>query len=136
MTFTALTPGAWLTLFGSVALVVTFFYLLRLRRRRVEVPFGPLWEKALNEKQSSSLFKVLKRIFSLLLQLLFVALFLHKCPRRYSLFSGHSEKNRAFPGGLSWSMPCRSPAPSILERKQNLHFAGSSTQKNLLMTLI
>ncbi|HIA01769.1 MAG TPA: VWA domain-containing protein, partial [Myxococcales bacterium] len=55
-------------------LVVTLFYLLRLRRRRVEVPFGPLWEKALNEKQSSSLFKVLKRIFSLLLQLLFVAL--------------------------------------------------------------
>ena len=73
MTFTAMSLGMWTTLFASIGGVVTLLYMLRLRRRRVEVPFGPLWQKVLSEKQTTSLFRVLKRIWSLLLQLIFVA---------------------------------------------------------------
>ena len=65
-----------MTLFAGFGGVVTLLYLLRLRRRRVEVPFGPLWQKVLNEKQTTSLFRVLKRFFSLLMQLAFIALIL------------------------------------------------------------
>jgi hypothetical protein len=74
VTFTALSLSQWLTLFGGVGGVVTLLYLLRLRRRRVEVPFGPLWAKVLQEKQTTSLFRVLKRYFSLLLQLAMILL--------------------------------------------------------------
>ncbi len=74
MTLTALSLNQWLTLFGGVGGVVTLLYLLRLRRRRVEVPFGPLWQQVLQEKQTTSLFRVLKRYFSLLLQLCMIAL--------------------------------------------------------------
>ncbi len=66
----------WLTLFGGFGGVITLLYLLRLRRRRLEVPFGPLWQKVLAEKQSSSFFRSLKNIVSLLLQLMVLALVL------------------------------------------------------------
>lgn len=68
--------ATWGTLFASIGGVVTLLYLLRLRRRKIEVPFGPLWREVLQEKQSTSLFRVLKRWFSLLLQLAFIALIL------------------------------------------------------------
>jgi hypothetical protein len=76
VTFTALTMQTWATFFAGLAGVVTLFYLLRLRRRKVEVPYGPLWAKVLSEKQSTSIFRVLKRLFSLLVQLAIVALVL------------------------------------------------------------
>ncbi len=76
MTFTAMSLSMWGTLFAGIGGVVTLLYMLRLRRRRIEVPFGPLWQKVLAEKQTTSLFRVLKRYFSLLLQLAFVALLL------------------------------------------------------------
>ena len=73
MTFTAMSLPMWATLMASIGGVITLLYMLRLRRRKIEVPFGPLWQKVLTEKQTTSLFRVLKRIFSLLLQLIFVA---------------------------------------------------------------
>ena len=76
MTFTAMSFATWGTLFASIGGVVTLLYMLRLRRRRIEVPFGPLWQKVLSEKQTTSLFRVLKRYFSLLMQLAFIALVL------------------------------------------------------------
>lgn len=45
-------------------------YILKLRRRRFEVPFSTLWHRVLREKEASSLWKHLKRILSLLLLLL------------------------------------------------------------------
>lgn len=74
MTFTALTLGMWGTLFGGVAGVITLLYMLRLRRRKVEVPFSPLWQQVVSDKQATRLFSWVKRVFSLLLQLLLVAL--------------------------------------------------------------
>jgi len=58
-------------IFGGVMVVL---YILRLRRRRVQVPFSPLWARVVVEKQASSLFRALKRIGSLLVQLAIVAL--------------------------------------------------------------
>jgi hypothetical protein len=44
-------------------------YILKLRRRRHEVPFSKLWQRVLGDRQSSSLWHKLKRLLSLLLAL-------------------------------------------------------------------
>ena len=49
-------------------------YILKLRRRRYEVPFSRLWQRVLGEKDSTSLWRRLKRLLSLAVQLAFVAL--------------------------------------------------------------
>ena len=49
-------------------------YILKLRRRVVAVPFSPLWERILRDKEATSLFSKLKRLLSLLLQLALLAL--------------------------------------------------------------
>ena len=74
MTFSGMSLAMWGTLLGSLGAVVTLLYLLRLRRRRVEVPFGPLWQTILMEKRSNRLFRMLRRLFSLLVQLVVIAL--------------------------------------------------------------
>jgi von Willebrand factor type A domain/Aerotolerance regulator N-terminal len=61
--------GQVAAVFGAAALAMTLLYVLKLRRRRVAVPFLPLWEKILAEKDATTLFSRLKRVFSLLLQL-------------------------------------------------------------------
>ncbi|HNS97197.1 MAG TPA: VWA domain-containing protein [Polyangiaceae bacterium] len=58
---------------GAGALVVVA-YILRLKRRPVPVHFVKLWERILREKEATSLFSQLKRILSLLLQLLLLTL--------------------------------------------------------------
>lgn len=64
-----------LTLAGLCAAAVTVLYILKLRKRRIEVPFSPLWREVLLEhKQQSDLWRKLRRFFSWLLHLLLVAL--------------------------------------------------------------
>ena len=58
--------------FGGTALAVTALYLLRLRRRRVEVASIALWREVLNEARSSELFARLTRWGSWLLALALV----------------------------------------------------------------
>ncbi|MDP6946522.1 MAG: VWA domain-containing protein, partial [Myxococcota bacterium] len=74
MTFTGLNVGALTGLFGGLAGATVLLYLLKLRRRRVAVPFAPLWMQVASERQSSALFRRLKRLWSLLLQLTLLAL--------------------------------------------------------------
>lgn len=74
MTLLGLSLAQLASIFGALAGGVTLLYILRLRRRRVRVPFAQLWERVLKEKESTSLFRRLKRILSLLLQLLFLLL--------------------------------------------------------------
>lgn len=62
-----------LTVLGGFAAAVTALYLLKLRRRQVEVPFVHLWQEVLAEKQTTRLFSFLKRILSWLLALAVVA---------------------------------------------------------------
>lgn len=59
---------------GAAALVA--LYLLKLRRRRLEVPFADLWRRVLSETQSTALWKRLRRLVSLLIQLVLLALIL------------------------------------------------------------
>lgn len=59
---------------GAAAGLVTVLYLVRLRRRRVSVPFSPLWARVVADTQSRSLLQVLKRLLSWLLAVAFCAL--------------------------------------------------------------
>jgi hypothetical protein len=59
--------------FGAAALLL---YILKLRRRPVAVPFSRLWQRVLKDKEATSWFSRLKRLLSLLLQLLLIALLL------------------------------------------------------------
>src|SRR5215467_6128285 len=70
-------PLATLLQIGALAgALVVVFYILKLRRRPVSVPFEKLWERILRDKEATSLFSQLKRLFSLLLQLALLALLL------------------------------------------------------------
>src|SRR5690349_473946 len=62
-----------LTVLGAFGAGVVILYLLKLRRRQVEVPFVRLWRQVLAEKQTTRLFSSLKRLLSLLIALAVVA---------------------------------------------------------------
>jgi len=70
-------PLATLAWVAAVAggLTVTA-YILKMRRRRFEVPFSTLWHRVLREKEATSLWKRLKRWLSLLLALFMLGLLL------------------------------------------------------------
>ena len=51
---------------GAVVLVISA-YIIKMRRRRFEVPFAQLWQRVLQQKDANSLWKQLKRLISLLL---------------------------------------------------------------------
>ncbi len=63
-----------LSTFGYIAAGVTVLvisaYIIKMRRRRFEVPFAQLWKRVLNEKDANALWKHLKRFLSLLFILL------------------------------------------------------------------
>ena len=64
---TELRQLAWLA--GLTALGLVLLYLLRPRRRRVEVPFGGLWQRVLAEQQARVFGRQWRRWLSLLLML-------------------------------------------------------------------
>lgn len=69
MELTGLSLTQVLTVLGGFAAAVVVLYLLKLRRRQVEVPFVHLWREVLAEKQTTRLFSALKRLLSLLVAL-------------------------------------------------------------------
>jgi hypothetical protein len=72
--FAGLPLAQILAVLGAAGAVTVVFYILKLRRRTVAVPFSPLWQRILKDKEATSLFSKLKRILSLLLQLALLAL--------------------------------------------------------------
>ncbi len=74
MFFSGLAFAELASLFAVAGGVVVLLYILKLRRRTVAVPFAPLWERILRDKDATTLFSRLKRLLSLLLQLLLLAL--------------------------------------------------------------
>ena len=74
MIFAGLPFATLATIFGIAGAAMVAFYILKLRRRVVAVPFSPLWQKILRDKEATSLFSKLKRLLSLLLQLALLAL--------------------------------------------------------------
>src|SRR5687768_7844682 len=73
MQFTGLPLAALLQLGAVAGVLVVVLYILKLRRRPVPVPFANIWNRVLKDKEATSLFSQLKRLFSLLLQLVMVA---------------------------------------------------------------
>jgi hypothetical protein len=61
-------------IFGIAGALVVGLYILKLRRRTIAIPFSPLWQRILKDKEATSLFSKLKRLLSLLLQLLLLLL--------------------------------------------------------------
>ncbi len=76
MVFTGWSLGSLLTLGGIAGGLVVVFYILKLRRRPVAVPFARIWERILRDKEATHLFSQLKRLLSLLLQLVLLTLLL------------------------------------------------------------
>ncbi len=74
MIFAGLPLAELAAIFAAVGLGVAVLYVLKLRRRVVAVPFSPLWERILRDKEATTLFSKLKRLLSLLLQLALLAL--------------------------------------------------------------
>jgi hypothetical protein len=66
--------GTLLGIFGAGAALIVVFYILKLRRRAVPVPFSRIWDNVLKDKQATELFSKLRRVLSLLLQLALLAL--------------------------------------------------------------
>jgi VWA domain-containing protein len=68
---------------GAAALAVVL-YILKLRRRPVAVVFSPIWREVLGDRESTRLFSQLKRLLSLLLQLVLLGLLIFALgdPRR------------------------------------------------------
>lgn len=58
---------------GGLAVAVVILYILKVRRRPVVVPYLHLWQTLVTETKSVTLFKKLKRLLSLLLQLAILA---------------------------------------------------------------
>jgi hypothetical protein len=72
--FAGLPIAELVAIFAAVGLGVAVLYVLKLRRRVVAVPFSPLWERILRDKEATTLFSKLKRLLSLFLQLALLAL--------------------------------------------------------------
>jgi hypothetical protein len=66
--------GTLLGIFAGAGALVVVFYILKLRRRAVPVPFSRIWDTVLRDKQATELFSKLRRVLSLLLQLALLAL--------------------------------------------------------------
>lgn len=73
---TAIPMGTVLTVGGILAGLTIVAYILKMRRRRFEVPFSTLWQRVLREKESTSLWRHLRRLLSLLLMLAMIGLLL------------------------------------------------------------
>jgi hypothetical protein len=69
VTFAA-AAGLWL---AAIAIPIVALYILKVKRHRRVVPYLKLWLDLLAERQFSTLFRKLQRLFSLLLQLLIAA---------------------------------------------------------------
>jgi O-antigen/teichoic acid export membrane protein len=61
---------------AAAALLTVTAYIIKMRRRRFEVPFARLWQRVLDQKDASALWKHLRRLLSLLLALFVLGLFL------------------------------------------------------------
>ncbi|MGH1342239.1 MAG: VWA domain-containing protein [Nannocystales bacterium] len=61
-------------LFAVCGGAITLLYLLRMRRRKVVVPFAALWERVTRDSESRKIWRRLRRLLSWLVQLLLLAM--------------------------------------------------------------
>lgn len=65
---------AWVA--GGAAVLAIAAYIIKMRRRRFEVPFSRLWQRVLEQRDANALWKQLKRLLSLLLILVIIGILL------------------------------------------------------------
>ncbi|MBH22917.1 MAG: hypothetical protein CMH57_00390 [Myxococcales bacterium] len=73
MKFQGLDPQIFLSILAAVALVAALLYLLKMRRRRVTVPFSPIWNRVVQSEEVNRWWDRLKRLLSFLFALLIMA---------------------------------------------------------------
>ncbi len=61
-------------LFGVGSAAITGLYLLRMRRRRIEVPFAGLWNRVTQESEARRLWRRLRKLASWFLQIIILGL--------------------------------------------------------------
>ena len=109
-------PLATLIQIGALAgAAVVVFYILKLRRRPVAVPFSKIWTRILRDKEATSLFSQLKRLLSLLLQLALLALLLLALGNPRAAANLIEGRNIVVLIDASASMSATDVAPSRLE---------------------
>jgi hypothetical protein len=74
MSFLGLSLAALGATFAAAGAATAALYILKLRRRPVAVPFSPIWQRVLRDKDASQLFSRLRNLLSLLLQLVLLGL--------------------------------------------------------------
>jgi Ca-activated chloride channel family protein len=122
-------PPSTLGVIGAIAAAaVIALYVLKQRRRPVPVPFAKLWQRVLRDKEATSLFSQLKRIFSLLLQLCLLALLLLALgdPRG---FAGREARNVVVLVDASASMKAVDVATALEPNKTRLDVAREELKK-------
>ena len=65
---------AWLA--GGAAVLAIGAYIIKMRRRRFEVPFSRLWQRVIEQRDANALWKQLRRLMSLLLILAIMGILL------------------------------------------------------------
>jgi len=68
--------GLWTYVALGAAVLAVSAYIIKMRRRRFEVPFAQLWQRVLEQKDANALWKQLKRLVSLLLMLAILGILL------------------------------------------------------------
>ncbi|HEY3806214.1 MAG TPA: BatA and WFA domain-containing protein [Kofleriaceae bacterium] len=68
--------GTWSYIAIGAAVLAVTAYIIKMRRRRFEVPFSQLWKRVLEQKDANALWKQLKRLVSLLFVLAILGLVL------------------------------------------------------------
>src|SRR5688572_26166297 len=76
LTFAGMAAGQLATLAAALGGALVVLYILKLRRRKVVVPYSALWDRVLRERETSTLFKRLRRLLSLLVQVAILLLIL------------------------------------------------------------
>jgi len=67
---------SWLVTTAGVLVVIALLYLLRPRRRQIQVPFGGLWQRVLAQAEARALGRRWRRLLSMLLMVAIAALML------------------------------------------------------------
>ncbi len=66
--------ATWGSIAGGAAVLAIAAYIIKMRRRRFEVPFSQLWKRVLEQKDANALWKQLRRLMSLLLMILILGI--------------------------------------------------------------
>jgi len=116
VSFAGLSGLGVLAAFAAVAGPLVVLYLLKMRRRRIEVPFVKLWQHVLSEREPTSWLQRLRRLLSLLLQLALAALLAFALGDPRMAGRAHDARSVVLVIDCSASMQARDVTPSRMAK--------------------